>query len=51
MIDHFTQADGLATFGLSANIRFVSIVEAVNRAIAQCRGAADLPAAGGDADR
>jgi len=37
MIDHFSQADGLATFRPVGEHTLVSIVEAVNAAIAQCR--------------
>lgn len=37
MIDHFSHVDGLATFRPVGNHTLVSIVEAINRAIAQCR--------------
>ena len=37
MIDYFSHADGLATFRPVGEYTLVSIVEAVNRAIAQCR--------------
>ena len=37
MIDHFSQADGLATFRPIGEHTLVSIVEAVNRTIAHCR--------------
>ena len=37
MIDHFSHADGLATFRPVGRHTLVSIVEAVNHAIAQCR--------------
>ena len=37
MIDYFSHADGLATFRPVGKHTLVSIVEAVNHAIAQCR--------------
>jgi hypothetical protein len=37
MIDHFSHADGLASFRPVGKHSLVSIVEAVNRAISQCR--------------
>ena len=37
MIDHFSHADGLATFRPVGKHTLVSIVDAVNRAIAHCR--------------
>lgn len=37
LIEHFSHADGLATFRPVGRHTLVSVVEAINRAIAQCR--------------